>query len=384
MQPGNSKLVWLVAMVAVSVPPFVILAMFELWNIKAIAAAIIAVMAALTAVGWLARTLGRQNQDLAAIAHWFDRCSHSNALNEESSPASLSSQSQAFYDALQSHVAQTQQQRQAYSRVVAEVTQINATLAGEVARLEDFDEHRSQQSSLCDQIRLSFEVMAEVAKQGVDVANDSESNGNEGKIVLSEAMGNVMTVSAAIVETGGLVEKLGEESASINSVVSVIKGVAEQTNLLALNAAIEAARAGEQGRGFAVVADEVRALANKTQEYAAHIDTIVAKIIDYVQQVNASIQSTMDKSSSTDDLMESVVVSFSGLVGTMVTFKSLGEKLGASVAEANEMAEIMQAQITGNHADQDPLKQSLPRLQTCVENMQHLVAQAASAPSTSP
>jgi methyl-accepting chemotaxis protein len=322
---------------------------------------------------WFAKVSSRRNRDLHAIAAWFQ---HAHTLNDAdpNSPEILSPHALAFHNDVQIFIDQTRRQRREFQNMLTDVSRIAAEINDAAGTMAEFGRQNANQGSLCDQIKQSFEVMAEVAEQAVHVANDSESNGNNGKLVLSEAMGNVMTVSAAITDTGQLVDKLGKESASINSVVSVIKGVAEQTNLLALNAAIEAARAGEQGRGFAVVADEVRALANKTQGYAADIEHIVVKIIDYVEQVNGAIQSTMEKSSSTDELMESVVIAFSGLVGTMESFKLMGQKLGASVAEANEISTLMREHITSNP---NPMQENMQRLDSCIGRLQAMAAGSA-------
>ncbi|MGD8592307.1 MAG: methyl-accepting chemotaxis protein [Gammaproteobacteria bacterium] len=376
MHLRNDNLTRWVAMAAAMLPPFTLVALFDLWNAKAIAVAITGGLVAMAGFWWFAKTSNRQNRDLYAIAAWFQ---HARTLNDADpdSPEILSPQAQAFHNDVQLFIDQTRRQRREYQNILTDVSRIAADITDAAGTMAEFGRQNANQGSLCDQIKQSFEVMAEVAEQAVHVANDSESNGNNGKLVISEAMGNVMTVSTAITDTGQLVDKLGKESASINSVVSVIKGVAEQTNLLALNAAIEAARAGEQGRGFAVVADEVRALANKTQGYAADIDHIVAKIIDYVEQVNGAIQSTMEKSSSTDELMESVVIAFSGLVGTMESFKSMGQKLGASVAEANEISTLMREHITSNPHSDNPLQENMQRLQSCIGRLQVMAGGSA-------
>ncbi|WP_455211052.1 methyl-accepting chemotaxis protein [Kaarinaea lacus] len=380
MQPENKKFAWWAALVAVNVPSLAILTVFNLWNLKAVSVAIAGAIVAMAGLWWLARTWDKQNKDLHTLEQWFQYYSTNKPLNgsdsslDETLPDSLSPQAQALYIKMQTFVDNSRQQNQQFASTLAGISQISGEVGDTVAHLHESNQQSSTQSNMCDQIKKSFQHMAQVAEQIFDVANDSESNGNDGKLVLSEAMGNVMTVSSSIVDTGALVDKLGKESATINSVVSVIKGVAEQTNLLALNAAIEAARAGEQGRGFAVVADEVRALANKTQGYAADIENIVAKIIDYVEQVNVSIQATMEKSTSTDELMESVVISFSGLVGTMEKIKSKGQALGDTLTQATEMSVLMQDQMNNAPHYDSTLQENLQRLHSSIEHMQSMVA----------
>ena len=372
MQPRINKLAWWAILMVVSVPPFAVLAMFDLWNPKAISVVIASILLATAGLWWLARTLRTQNRDLQAIDEWLQH--YSIAKDSDSALAdNLSPQAYALHRKIQAFIAHSRQQHQQLASLLAETSQIAADVGDALAQLSEYSRQNPSQGNMCDQIKHSFHTMAGVAEKIIHVANDSESNGNDGKLVLSEAMGNVMTVSASIIDTGNLVEKLGKESATINSVVSVIKGVAEQTNLLALNAAIEAARAGEQGRGFAVVADEVRALANKPQGYAADIENIVAKIIAYVEQVNVAIQSTMEKSTSTDELMEAVVISFSGLVGTMETIKSMGETLGDSLSEATELSVLMQEQLNSDSIPDNALQENLQQLHSAIEHMQTIV-----------
>ncbi|MDN9032284.1 methyl-accepting chemotaxis protein, partial [Enterobacter hormaechei] len=101
---------------------------------------------------------------------------------------------------------------------------------------------------------------------------------SRGRDIAAETRNAIQRLSESVGETGAAVSRLAQDSNEIGGVVDVIKGIADQTNLLALNAAIEAARAGDQGRGFAVVADEVRALARRTQQSTAEIETLIGAL----------------------------------------------------------------------------------------------------------
>lgn len=121
----------------------------------------------------------------------------------------------------------------------------------------------------------------EIAKTAGETAGFTQSAGEQtdaGNRSVQRAVGVIRTLESEIGSAQQVVNELGEESNSIGSVLEVIRGISEQTNLLALNAAIEAARAGEQGRGFAVVADEVRTLASRTQQSTEEIQTMISKL----------------------------------------------------------------------------------------------------------
>lgn len=130
-------------------------------------------------------------------------------------------------------------------------------------------------ASAMTQMQAAVSEVAQNTEQAAGSANDSANMAKEGSFLLNQMVSEISNVSSTIGESGRLASDLESSSKNINVVVDVIGAIAEQTNLLALNAAIEAARAGEQGRGFAVVADEVRSLAKRTQDSTREIVDIV-------------------------------------------------------------------------------------------------------------
>ncbi|MBL1278603.1 MAG: hypothetical protein COB30_021215 [Ectothiorhodospiraceae bacterium] len=188
--------------------------------------------------------------------------------------------------------------------------------------------------------RLSNALVAatDTANQTIAVAQKSETEGNSGKVTMTNAMGGVMALGESVNKTGSIVETLGKDSEAISGIVTVIKNVAEQTNLLALNAAIEAARAGEQGRGFAVVADEVRSLANKTQASAQEIQDLIELLLKNVAAASSAIQSSMKLAEESDELIEGVVISYSEIVGHMSEANSLAQTLASATLEEQQTA----------------------------------------------
>ena len=189
--------------------------------------------------------------------------------------------------------------------------------------------------SCIDRLQHVIGIAAEVARDATTVATQSESEGNSGKLVMTEAISSVMVLVSSVNDAGGIVQSLGEDSKAIGGIIEVIKGVAEQTNLLALNAAIEAARAGEQGRGFAVVADEVRSLASQTQNSAEKINAIIGQLLKHVSEASENINNTVETANASEDHMEQVIMSYSELVGYMSEVGVLANNLKQVTEEEN-------------------------------------------------
>ena len=129
-----------------------------------------------------------------------------------------------------------------------------------------------------EQSTVSINLMSDSANRAQTISGDSELLMNETSGVVSEAVNRIAKIATVVEQASQTVRTLGQESENVSKIVLVIKEVADQTNLLALNAAIEAARAGEQGRGFAVVADEVRRLAERTTQSTQEITTMISSM----------------------------------------------------------------------------------------------------------
>ncbi|WP_101758522.1 methyl-accepting chemotaxis protein [Oceanicoccus sp. KOV_DT_Chl] len=176
-----------------------------------------------------------------------------------------------FHDIIQD-VGNTSIQLQNFATTLSNNTEL--TREGVAVQTRETD----QVATATTEMTHAIEEVNRSAQQAAEAATEANNETNEGSQVLETAIRSINSLSERIHNASDVINRVATDSSAIGSVLDVIRGIAEQTNLLALNAAIEAARAGEQGRGFAVVADEVRSLAQRTQESTQEIQQMIERL----------------------------------------------------------------------------------------------------------
>ena len=266
-----------------------------------------------------------------------------NALNN-----AISNQQQMI-----SHVLSTVEQLAAAGEEMSSVTEQTTRTV---------NEQRSQTEQVATAMNEMTATVQEVAgniTQTADSAREADTQTQEGARVVQQAVEKINTLAQQIESSAQTIAEVEQNSEAISAVLEVIRGIAEQTNLLALNAAIEAARAGEQGRGFAVVADEVRTLAGRTQESTEEINEMIEKLQAGSRRAVEMMEKSREQSQS--------AVDYAG---------HSGQALG-TISEAVQQINQMSAQIASAAEEQRAVSEEINRNIVAINDMSMETASGA-------
>ncbi|OYW94843.1 MAG: methyl-accepting chemotaxis protein, partial [Pseudomonadales bacterium 32-61-5] len=199
------------------------------------------------------------------------------------------------------------------------------------------------------EMSATVQEVAQNAEQASLAAGEADRQARQGDLVVQDAVVQVGNLAVEVEQSTNAIEALHAESGRIGSVLEVIRAVAEQTNLLALNAAIEAARAGEQGRGFAVVADEVRALARRTHDSTEEIEGLIGNLQRVAKQAVEQMQSSRDLTQRTVELAQEAGAALGRITESVSTIEQMNQQIAAAAEEQSAVAENISESVTRVH-----------------------------------
>ncbi|WP_430962074.1 methyl-accepting chemotaxis protein [Pseudomonas cremoricolorata] len=215
-----------------------------------------------------------------------------------------------------------------------------------------------RQRESVDMVSTAFHEMVatanEVARscsQAAQSADSGQQQAREGQAQIDAAVTSVDRLSQEIEQSAQSIQQLERDSNAIQSILGTIRSIAEQTNLLALNAAIEAARAGEQGRGFAVVADEVRALAKRTADSTAEIDGLLGNLANRTAEVAEQMHASLEVSVQSVTRIGMARDSFGQIRESVDVIRDMNTQIATAAEQQHQVAEDINRHISQIHGD---------------------------------
>jgi len=239
----------------------------------------------------------------------------------------------------------------------------------------------SQVATAMNEMAASVQEVARTAANTAEAARNADSEAQSGKHVVTEAMDAIESLAGEVEKAAETLNNLEQDIGNIGAIVDVIRGITEQTNLLALNAAIEAARAGEHGRGFAVVADEVRTLAARTQSSTHEIEEMVGRLqsgataaVNVMNEGRGRAQTSVEKAASAGAALDSITA-------MITTMDEMSAAISSAANEQSAVAEDINRSIVSISRVAEHTADGAKDTAAAVETMTLLSAQLQEAAS---
>jgi methyl-accepting chemotaxis protein len=225
------------------------------------------------------------------------------------------------------------------AQIASAATQLSAVTEQTSAGVNNQKDETDQVATAMNQMTSTVLEVARNAEEASEAAQQADQQAREGDKVVSDAISQIERLATEVNNSTLAMGQLKLESDKIGGVLDVIKSVSQQTNLLALNAAIEAARAGEAGRGFAVVADEVRSLAQRTQESTEEIEVLIAALQNGTQQVVGTLDASRSLSDSSVELSRRAGNALEHITRTVSTIQNMNQQIATAGEEQTVVAD---------------------------------------------
>jgi methyl-accepting chemotaxis protein len=226
-----------------------------------------------------------------------------------------------------------------------------------------------QVATAMNEMTATVQEVARNTSQAAEAASQANHEAENGQAIVQQTMRSIESMAVKVREASDVMNKLDNDSQAVGQVLSVITAVAEQTNLLALNAAIEAARAGEQGRGFAVVADEVRTLAQRTQQSTEEIRKIVEHLQHQANEAVTAINSTHEQAKDTVNKASVASDTLTKIVDAVMTITDMSNQIATAAEEQSHVAEEVDRNIVNISAGAEVARQRVEEAVDSVDDI---------------
>lgn len=293
--------------------------------------------------GSISEPLGRINKAMKNIAHGSGDLTQRIPVDGQDELTDLSRSFNQFVSQIHDIISESKMATDKVASLGRDIAQVSAQTR----------ELTSNQMRESDHVATGATEMSQTIKEiagNADNAADSvkvvEANARSGLKTMQKTQEHIADLASQIQSSRESIQNLRTETESIGTVLEVIRGIAEQTNLLALNAAIEAARAGEQGRGFAVVADEVRTLASRTQESTEEIHRTISRLQDQAEATVQSMENSANHSDETSAMSQSACDAIASISDAVVTLTEMNLGIASAVEQQSGAANEISHSIT--------------------------------------